>query len=180
MTDPAPFLSTIITASAGLVAIIGGLLVARFVSLDSDQRSSRKIIGEARDRLDSARQRAKDAHDTRLDWHARVFFHGPVLSAVGEGFSDPAELMRLDDDWPFTMQELKPYATEIADEFARARTTLSERASTIDQFSGLEAWDRFRRATPDLPEIRWDRVWGRVFHEIKRKRLDKKEAAEQR
>ena len=38
-TDPAPFLSTIIGTSATLVAIVGGLLVARLVSLDSDENS---------------------------------------------------------------------------------------------------------------------------------------------
>ncbi len=177
VTDPAPFLSTIILASAGLVAIIGGLLVARFVSLDSDQRGSRKIMSEARDRLDSARQRAKDARDSRLDWHARLFLRGPVLEAISEGTSDPAELMRLDDDWPFTGQELQPYAADVADEFTRARTTLSEHGSAIDQFNDIHAWDDFRRATSDLPEIRWDRVWKDVFDEIKIKRIEEQQAA---
>jgi len=91
VTDPAPFLSTIILASAGLVAIIGGLLVARFVSLDSDQRGSRKITSEARDRLDSARQRSKAARTSRLDWHAGFFFRGAVLNVVSQGISDPTE-----------------------------------------------------------------------------------------
>jgi hypothetical protein len=39
--DPAPFLSTVILASAAFVAIVGGLLVARFVGLDSDQQTMR-------------------------------------------------------------------------------------------------------------------------------------------
>jgi len=180
VTDPAPFLSTIILASAGLVAIIGGLLVARFVSLDSDQRGSHKIMSEARDRLNSARQRAKDARDSRLGWHARLFFRGPVLKAIRDGISDPAELMRLDDDWPFTEQELQPYAADVFEECTRARATLGERGGAIDQFGGLDAWDDFRRATSDLPEIRWDRVWEDVFDEIKLQRLEEQQAAERR
>ena len=90
---------------------------------DADQRSSRKIIGEARDRLESALQRARDARDTRLKWHARLFFRSQVLSAASKGSSDPAELMRLDEGWPFTAEELEPYATEVAEEFARAKAT---------------------------------------------------------
>jgi hypothetical protein len=58
VTDPAPFLSTVVLASAGLVAIVGGLLVARFVSLDSEQRGSRKVLADTRERLESARRRA--------------------------------------------------------------------------------------------------------------------------
>ena len=190
MTDPALFLSTIILASAGLVAIIGGLLVARFVSLDSDQRGSRKVMSEARERLNSAQQRAKDARDSRVDWHAGLFFQGPVLRAIGEGTSDPAELMRLNDDWPLTRQELQPYADDISEEFARARATLSERGSAIDQFYELfGAWFEFRRATSDLPEIRRDEVWENVFYEImlnriedeiKLKCIEEQQAAEQR
>lgn len=61
IVDPAPFLSTIITTSAALVAIIGGLLVARFISLDSDQRTSRKVLTSARERLDVARRRVQTA-----------------------------------------------------------------------------------------------------------------------
>jgi hypothetical protein len=37
--DPALFLSTIILASAALVAIVGGLLVARFVGLDMTSKA---------------------------------------------------------------------------------------------------------------------------------------------
>lgn len=42
--DPTPFLSTIVATSAALVTIIGGLLVAKFVGLDADQRTTRKVL----------------------------------------------------------------------------------------------------------------------------------------
>ena len=93
-TDPAPFLSTIILTSAGMVAIVGGLLVARFVGLDSDQRGSRKVMGEASDRLAAARQRAQTAHANLLDWHAGDFFSVSVLSEIGDGTTDVSTLMR--------------------------------------------------------------------------------------
>jgi hypothetical protein len=83
MTDPAPFLSTIITATAALVAIIGGLLVARFVSLDSEERGSRKILADAADRLALARSRAQSAWQDVLRWEAGKFFRSrTVMKAV--------------------------------------------------------------------------------------------------
>ena len=78
--DPAPFLSTIITTSAALVAIIGGLLVARFISLDSDQRASRTILAGARERLELARRRAQSAWGGILRWDAGGFFRTPGSS----------------------------------------------------------------------------------------------------
>jgi hypothetical protein len=57
-TDPTPFLSTIAGASSGPVAIVGGLLVARFVSLDSEQRGAQHVLDDTEARLATARQRA--------------------------------------------------------------------------------------------------------------------------
>jgi hypothetical protein len=178
-TDPAPFLSTIALASAGLVAIVGGLLVARFVSLDSDQRRSREVMDEASERLDAARRQAEATHSTHVDWQAGFFFRGRVLQAISEGILDPAVLIRLGGHWPFTELELRPYAEEVAEEFARACAVLSARGPAIDQFGGRDAWDDFRGATPDLPEVRWDPVWEYAFDAFKRERFER-EAAERR
>jgi hypothetical protein len=93
--DPAPFLSTIITTSAALVAIIGGLLVARFVSLDSDQRTSRKILTDARERLELARRRVQAAWGDILRWDAGDFFYTTevVEAVLDKGAVSPAELV---------------------------------------------------------------------------------------
>jgi hypothetical protein len=64
----------------------------------------------------------------------------------------------------------------VAEEFARARTELGSRASATDHFEGRDAWDQFRRSTPGLPEIRWDRVWARIFREIAASRAEEREA----
>lgn len=92
IVDPAPFLSTIITTSAALVAIIGGLLVARFISLDSDQRTSRKVLTSARERLDVARRRVQTAWGSILRWDADDFFSGPevVEAVLDQGVASPA------------------------------------------------------------------------------------------
>lgn len=68
--DPTPFLSTIVLTSAALVAIIGGLLIAKFVGLDTDQRVSRKLIADATGRLKDARERAQEAEQQVLQREA--------------------------------------------------------------------------------------------------------------
>ena len=78
-TDPTPFLSTIVTTSAALVAIIGGLLVAKFVGLDSEERSSRKVVADAAERLEVARTREQVAWREVLRW-GRASSSGPAQS----------------------------------------------------------------------------------------------------
>jgi hypothetical protein len=130
--------------------------------------------------LNSYRRRATDAHESRLAWHASYFFRGAVLYEVSRGTSDAAALMQVDDDWPFTLQELQPYATEMADEAKRAWATLSELGTAIDNFNDPYAWDGFRREVHELPEIRRDWVWKYVFDKIKRERREQQERAERR
>ncbi|MFE2430596.1 hypothetical protein ACFXJ5_28100 [Streptomyces sp. NPDC059373] len=66
LTDPAPFLSTITTASAALVAIVGGLLVARFVTLSSEQEGAQRVLNDAMARRDVAKVRAEEARRNLL------------------------------------------------------------------------------------------------------------------
>lgn len=173
-TDPAPFLSTIILASAALVAIIGGLLVARFVGLDSDQQSSRRVLSDAAARLASARRRAAEARGNLVAWEARSFLSSSrVLNAIGRGYSDLQLLRRL-GDCPLSDEELRPFVAEVADEFTQAREVLTARVSR----SSDTDWGRFRLMTPDLPKIRWPQIWEGIFDEIVEK-ISKEAAREE-
>jgi hypothetical protein len=94
--DQAPFLSTVILASAALVAIVGGLLVARFVGLDSDQQTSRKLLADASDRLTIARGRAEAARQDVIRWRARDFLdEQDVVEAIADDETDIGELRKL-------------------------------------------------------------------------------------
>ena len=160
-SDPGPFLSTIILASAGLVAIIGGLLVARFVGLDTDERGNRRVLIDAAERLASARRRAADARYNLLAWDARSFLNdSKVLDTIGQGVSELEDLRRL-ETCPLSDQELRPFVAEVVEEFALARQVLAGYVPSPD-----EDWQQFRRATANLPQIRWPWVWEKVFHEV--------------
>lgn len=109
-TDPTPFLSTIVATSAALVAIIGGLLVARFVGLDSDQRGSRKVLTDADDRLMLARTRERAAWQEVLRWDADEFFNSRtvVKAIVDQGVTSVDDLTRI-ASWRHTPAELDPF-----------------------------------------------------------------------
>jgi hypothetical protein len=155
------FLSTIILASAGLVAIIGGLLVARFVGLDTEERSNARARADAFERLASARRRANDAHHNLLAWDARSFLNDrDVINAIAGGVSE-LEVLRGLEDCPLSDDELRPFVAEVVEEFSLARRALADYVPAPG-----ENWRRFRRGRTDLPEIRWPLVWDKVFDEI--------------
>jgi hypothetical protein len=171
--DPTPFLSTIVASSAALVAIIGGLLVAKFVGLDSDQRTSRKILAGARERLQVARLRARATWAEILRWDADDFFRTPeiVVAVLDQGVAVPAELMRI-ASWLHEPDELAPFITEVTGEADRAREAIIPRIRSDDVF-----WSDFRRRCRDLPEIRWPGVWEHVYDSIARERAAGEKAA---
>ena len=151
--DPARFLSTIVGASVALVAIIGGLLVARFVGLDNDQRVSRKVPADARERLDTANGRAGTAAEDLLEWDARAFFRStPVLAAIDRGVSTTRDLIRL-RDWRHSEGDLEPFVAEVTEELSRARVVLPGLVTAPDS-----EWDVFRRTAVGLPDIQWPGV----------------------
>jgi hypothetical protein len=170
-TDPTPFLATVVGTSVTLAAIVGGLPVARFVSIDSDQRTSRKVLADARERLSAARDRAAAAWHEILDWDADDFFWSlKVVDAIDRGVTAPRDLMRL-EDWEHSEDDLRPYAEQAAAEQRAAREVLP----TLVTQPG-EDWDDFRRASTDLPPIRWLRLWEHVYEEITVKLAAEEEA----
>lgn len=167
MADPTPYLSAMTGTSATLVSIIGGLLVARFVGLDSEQQGAQKLVEEAEARLQVAQQRAEDARQRVQRWDASDFLQTPdVLTSVKSGATDLTELRRhadcyLDDD------ELAPYVDEVSQEFQRARQYFAKHPlSPSEQLLDARGeWHRVRRNFKDLPEIVWDDAWSLIFDE---------------
>jgi len=164
--DPAPFLSTIILASAGLVAIVGGLLVARFVSLDSDQQASRNVLTEAQQRHATAQRRRDEARKNLAAWYAQDFLaHKDVRYAIGEGITDLAALRKL-GDCALDDKDLAAIVAEAAAEFEAARQYLSAPAAARRIERADYKWRHFRLAARDLPEQRWPRIWRDAFDVI--------------
>lgn len=177
MTDPTPFLSTIAGASAGLVAIIGGLLVARYVGLDSEQQGADRVLAEARDRLEIARKRAQDAADRLFRFEASDFLDdNQVLNAIQTGTTKIAALRGVGSRTDLTDDQLQPLVDSLAEEFVQARTVLEEMVPAYrnvgkDELPQYMEWADFARSKhAALPESYTDGVWMRAFHEVTERR----------
>jgi hypothetical protein len=164
--DPAPFLSTVILASAALVAIVGGLLVARFVGLDSDQQTSRKLLGDAEDRLTIATKRATLAREDLARWHAEDFLdENDVAEALATGQSDVSELRKLAST-RLSDNELRGVVALAVADVASFRGWLSQ-DPVLDRIraAGYE-WRTFRRASDDMPALACAQLAQPVFENL--------------
>lgn len=63
MTDSGPLLSTLAASGATIVAIVGGFLVTRYVTLDVEQQAARRRLREAEHELTAAKERLSRAQD---------------------------------------------------------------------------------------------------------------------
>ena len=165
MADPTPYLSSMTATSAALVAIVGGLLVARFVGLDSEQQGAQRLVDEAEERLELARRRAAEARLVVTRWEATDFLEDPrVLDAVMNGVTGLDQLREV-ADCPVEDADLAPILVEVIEEFQAARAYFDAHppAVTEELIHGLGRWHRARRSLPGLPKIRWEEPWALVF-----------------
>jgi hypothetical protein len=162
--DPTPFLSTVAGASATLVAIVGGLLVARFVSLDSEQQGAQQLLEEAQGRLDTAQERADEARRRLREWDQNDFLDQDVMEAIEAGELDIGELRKIGHDSPLDDDDLTPLVYLVAEEFARARQALA--GLFVGDEDAPEGWKEFKRLWADAPTIRWDRPWQMVYNQL--------------
>jgi hypothetical protein len=163
VTDPAPFLSTIAASSAGMVAIVGGLLVARFVTLISEQEGAQHLLDDAEARLVIARRRAKEADQRLYDWDVVHFFEPEVIQAIGSGTQDIAKLRDIGGYTSLSDEQLASEVSVIAAEFDLARRTLEDLIPPEQRNSDdYVKWEEFSR-TVELPEIKWEDVWKSVY-----------------
>lgn len=157
--DPTPFLSTIAATSATMVAIVGGLLVARYVAIASEQEGTDRLLSDVRMRLARAVIQARGARDLLRDWSVTEFFEAKVIHAIGEGEQDIHALRRIGDPTLLTDDELTKVVQEVTAAFAEARSTLP-RLLADSTGDGYVEWEHFKHAHRSvLPEIQPDRTW---------------------
>ena len=168
VVDPAPFLSTIAASSAAMVAIVGGLLVARFVTLISEQEGAQQVLDDAKERLGTAHKRAKEAEERLVNSDVDDFFDREVLNAIGGGTKDVRELRAINGSARLTDEKIASVVSEVAAEFEAARNTLPGLIQSASQPTRATraGWEDFKAKTPGLPETSWDEVWARVYIEL--------------
>jgi hypothetical protein len=156
-----------------MVAIVGGLLVARFISLESEQQGAQRLVDEADGRLKIARERADEAADALRRYGAARFLNQrDVVEAIIDGSLGVEELRRVGGECPLSNEELGPFIAGYRAECERAAQTLD---AAIDhpvdispaEWGRLRDWDRAQRRfpsiplDPDLPAV-WTAVLARI------------------
>jgi hypothetical protein len=163
MTDPTPLLSTVAGSSAAMVAIVGGLLVARFVTIASEQEGVQQLLDDGDGRLTIARNRAQGARRALYSWDVNTFFDTEVIQAISEGQRNIGALREIGSPTRLSDESLARVLDEIAAEFESARRTLSPLVGTQRPREGWPDWPDFRRSTTALPETTWPAVWETTY-----------------
>jgi hypothetical protein len=164
------FLSTVATATAALVAIVGGLLVSRVVSLASERSGLLHRRDDLVGQLDAQRQRSGNLEHRLLRWDAiDVLWDHYTDLAAEEPKVDLARWIA-DEDVDRTPEEIAPFLDEIRAELLEARRALEPLFAdghiehTLDDFveGGVvqippgkqHYYDRaFRRLTQEHPHV---------------------------
>ncbi|MFB7648072.1 hypothetical protein ACFC0S_14895 [Streptomyces sp. NPDC056084] len=152
--DPGPFLSTVTTASAALVAIVGGLLAARFVTLTSEQEGAQRVLEDVDARRAVAVIRSDKAEARLLRFELSEFFDRKVVRAVNEGAVDAASLRGVGTYSSLTDEEIEKYVVVLQAELRRADEALAPMVGQQD----LSGWEDFSQAHSDLP-VQIEEAW---------------------
>ncbi|PXY16623.1 hypothetical protein [Prauserella muralis] len=177
-TDPAPFLAAVIGASAGLVAIIGGLLVNRFIGLDSEQQGAQRILDDAISRRGLVKQRADQTAKALRDFEAHDFLDDDdVFDGIAQGKIKAAAIRPLGAPTDLTDDELQPYLDDLVAEYARVRATIDTRfpsaedGSVDDWKDRLDAWDEYFRERFEPEASAWPALWEHAYVDVIKERL---------
>jgi hypothetical protein len=152
--DSGTLLTTCAVVGAAIVAIVGGLLVARFVTLDSAQEGADRRVAELETRLEhatgDARVAARQLLDHDLDYALddEVVYEALIRSYNEDQSENPQAvvamtfLRELTDLDGFTDSEVEPAIRQIAAEMTAA---LSHLRDLVPEQEEQERWRGFKR-----------------------------------
>lgn len=156
-------LGAVVQSGAALVAIVGGLLGSRYVSLDAEQQAAQRRVDAAGLRLISAREQARQAEQEVTDFYVRdIMDDWVVYDAIAKSSSDAKldevlEATKIDDSG-VPRGALEKYLESLSTEISKAVTSL---ADLVPHDEWHVDWDRFRRENRLHPQN--DQVWEWVY-----------------
>jgi len=155
-------ISTIISSTAALVAIIGGFLVSRVISLSSEKNSIVRRLKEINNDLKSKKKMLKTIEKELLDDDVDTFIYEYSEEIIIEN-KPFDELLEYDNSYNLTVEQLKPYIDEllrIKDEVIRLMNkaeSLPEEFNDFLKTSGLNVQDR-----KDWYELVYQTIWDKI------------------
>lgn len=148
-----------------MVAIVGGLLVARFVTIQSEQDGAQQLLDDGQERLATAQRRQQEAESRLYDRDVDSFFDRDVIRAISEGKQGVADLRDTGGYTQLTDEQLTEVTQIIVLEFETARRVLKELLPQAEAAS-YPAWEEFKRSRTDLPETNWEEVWETAYGDL--------------
>ncbi|MEU7823054.1 hypothetical protein [Catellatospora sp. NPDC049133] len=142
--NPMDLLSAMTGASAGMVAIVGGLLVSRYIGLDAEQQGAASLLADAEERLAVADRRYAEAVSdlARFELH-RMLLHSVAMESLIHDVTEPRTELRTirmisEQHCISSDAELQPHFTSVIDLIRRTRKELEE--ALPDEGQGPDFW----------------------------------------
>lgn len=152
-TTPGDFLAAMAGSTAGMVAIVGGLLVSRYVGLDSEQMTARRLAKTARGRHKVAKSRLTQLEDEHEHAEAEYLLdNDQVLEAISNDKHDTREIRRIShaSDAQTSDEVLSQHIGDVTRELNTAMTFILEKLEKIVEGKssrdlGFEIdWEQFK------------------------------------
>jgi hypothetical protein len=130
--DPSTLLSTLTQASAVMVAIIGGFLVSRLVSLSSELEGIRRQRHAAKEGLQLLDADYAQAHELRLEASQKKFCDLVLDQLIEHPEVDLAALIEENVPRGSSVLEITPYAEELKDRVDAASRAIQQSLNDND------------------------------------------------
>lgn len=172
--SPGDFLAAMAGSTAGMVAIVGGLLVSRFVSIDSEQQTAKRLVGDARGRKVVTERRLKDLEHEYISIEADdILDNTDVLDAILQGEREPSEIRRIShSNSKIPPEALPQFIDEVASETQAAATFIGPQLKNFVANKSLRTirrqrdWAQFRVGYIKGVQIKREYVWIYVYNKV--------------
>jgi hypothetical protein len=163
LIDPSWLPSTVAQSTAALVAIVGGFMVSRFISIDSEMAGARRRLEEATEHYDSTLENKSSAEDALTRRKAREYLTDQqrieaLLSTEG---MPTAEQLLDEEDCGLSAEELQPHLIEAA----AVVTSLRPRFEAVPGEIRFPTWGTVRRGLK-IPLDDWDYLRSQLYDQI--------------
>jgi hypothetical protein len=165
--DPSWLPSTVAQSTAALVAIVGGFMVSRFISIDSEMAGARRRLEEAQERYDATLERKARAEEALTRRTAREFLtdHQRIDSLLSSDGTPTAEQLLDEEDCGLSVEQLRPHLEEAV----AVVTELRPRFEEFPNQTEYPPWGTVRRALKIAIDD-WDLLRSELFDRITAKK----------
>jgi hypothetical protein len=164
--DPSWLPSTVAQSTAALVAIVGGFMVSRFISIDSEMAGARRRLEEAEERYRTTLERKTHTEEAMTRRLAREFLtdHQRIETLISTDALPTAEQLLDEEDCGLSAEQLRPHLEEALAVVTKLRPVFDAFPAQID----FPPWGSVRRALK-IAIDEWDllrsELYDRITHE---------------